>query len=92
MKNENVNAIGCVPCEKVPTPRVTLCEKVESLHAMISDANRISYELYDTLFGDSDHVKCEENSAVSMDDDLDKMGAEMKWLLDRLSEIRERLG
>lgn len=92
MKNENVNAIGCVPCEKVPTPRVTLCDKVKSLHAMISDANRISYELYDTLFGDSDHVKCEENSAVSMDDDLDKMGAEMKWLLDRLSEIRERLG
>lgn len=92
MKNENVNAIECVPCEKVPTPRVTLCDKVKSLHAMISDANRISYELYYTLFGDSDHVECEENSAVSMDDDLDKMGVEMKWLLDRLSEIRARLG
>lgn len=88
MKNE----IGCVPREEVSTPRVTLCDKVKSLHGMISDANRISYELYDTLFGDSDHIKCEENSAVSMDDDLDKMGAEMKWLLDRLSEIRARLG
>ena len=86
--SSNVN--NCDVVMPISTP---LGDKVKELHELISDANGVSFGMMDFLFG---AVETQENApnppANCMNTELDIMLNQMRMLLDRLCDIRNRLG
>ena len=95
MFNANsVNETAC--CSVMPenkTVTTSLCDKVQTLHEMISDAEGIARGMREVLFGAVNiQEKCPEPSVTCMDEDVDAMLRQMKQVLDYLGEISKRIG
>lgn len=85
----NVNS-----CDTIPAPDMTLRDKVQILHKQISNASDLASGISEFLFGIEPTTQDNslERSAACMDDKLENMIDQMKKILGRLSEIRDRLG
>lgn len=85
-----VNETAC--CSAVPENKndgTSLCDKIRSLHEMISEAEGITRETKAILFGEKTvQEKCPEPSVTCMGDDVDAMIRQMKQILDCLRETR----
>lgn len=93
MFNANsVNETAC--CSVMPenkTVTTSLCDKIRSLHEMISEAEVIARETRAILFGEETvQEKCPEPSVTCMDEDA--MLRQMKRVLDCLRETRNLIG
>lgn len=90
-----MNEVDCTAVLAAPeSPCTSLCNKVEKLHEMISDAEGIARGTREILFGVeiNSQGKASDISVTCMDEDLDVMLNQMKHTLEYLREIRNRIG
>lgn len=94
MATYEVNCSNVNSCDMMPNaPGMTLRDKVQILHELISNASGLAFGIREFLFGiGPSQDNSLEPSTTCMDDELKIMIDQMKKVLDHLSEIRNQLG